>query len=123
MTSQPIRVEIERDPRDNLRFYATIPESGLAKFSLRSLHLDIADAEKLLKSVKKSRAVEGGKLVANGQIGKWLKTNASPSVTAKEYFVSRKAAGTTPAHWRVGLVITFATASLAQAFAIACKIP
>ncbi len=123
MASSPVRIEVERDPKDNLRFYATFPDSDLAKLSVRSLNLDIADAEKLLKDVRKRRATDGGKIVMNGQIGKWLKTNAASNATAKEHSISRKKAGTTPAHWRVGLVITFANAALAQAFAAACSIP
>lgn len=123
MASSPIRIEFERDPKDNLRFHATFPDSDLPKSSVRSLDLDIADAEKLLKNLRKKRATDGGQIVMNGQIGKWLKTNAASNVTVTEHSVSRKKAGTTPAHWRVGLTITFANAALAQAFAAACKIP
>lgn len=123
MMNQPIRIEVERDPKDNLRFYATLPDLSLANLSYHHLSLNIAEAEKLLRDVKKRRATDGGNHVMNGPIGKWLKSNASPNVSVKEYSVNRKAAGTTPAHWRVGLAITFANASLAQAFATACKIP
>lgn len=123
MSNSPVRAEVERDPKDNLRFYATIPDSTLTKLPIISLKLDIADAEKLLKDVKKRRATDGGKFVMKGPIGIWLKANGGSNVTAKEHCVSRKKAGTTPAHWRVGLAITFANAALAQAFAAACKIP
>lgn len=122
MANQQIRFEAERDPKDHLRFYVTFPDAQLPKLSPNQLSLDIADAEQLLKIVKKRRATDGLNAVMASNIGQWLKNNATSNVTLKEYSVSRKKAGTVPAHWRVGLAITFANPALAQAFAKACKI-
>lgn len=123
MANPPIRFEVERDPKDNLRFFVTFPDNSLPKNGFRPLNLDIADAEAILKSVKKTRAAEGLNTVAKSPVGQWLNAHARPRASAKPYSVSRKSAGTTPAHWRIGAVITFADPTIAQAFATFCRIP
>jgi hypothetical protein len=114
-----IPIQIERDVKNALVFHVTIEETAIAKTGVKISSIDIADAEKLLRDLKKWRAQEASKAMANAKPMNWLKSNAQGRFSLKEYAVHRKAAGQTPAHWRVGYTATFADPQAAQAFATA----
>ncbi|HET9640337.1 MAG TPA: hypothetical protein VFP12_14150 [Allosphingosinicella sp.] len=112
-------VQSERDPRNGLRFYITVPEASIGSIQIKDVGLTIAAAEKLLGMIKKEMARRGAEHLL--KISPKLRKIA-PSGTygdTKPCHIKRPKAGSVPAHYRVGLRITFNDPGHAQAFAAA----
>jgi len=116
-------VQAERDPKNSLRFYITVPEDEVGPVTLRpAARLSIAGAERLLAGIKKQVATNAGNHIING-LPKLKKLLPSGSYgDTKSYHVKRPTAGSVPAHHRVGLRITFNDPAHAAVFAKAFNI-
>lgn len=117
MTSRPLQVQRERDPKNAQRFYLTIAESQVAPFAMRQTDLHIQTAEKLLAEVKKLLAKRGAETIiaASPKLKNVLPSGSHGD--CKPYSVKRAPAGTVPTHFRVGLQVTFSDPADAQIFA------
>ena len=117
MTRPPLEVQRERDPKNALRFYLTIAEAQLAPFTTRQMDLHIQTAERLLAEVKKALAERGAQAIIAASPKLRSMLPAGNHGDCKPYSVRRAAAGTVPAHYRVGLQVTFSDPANAQVFA------
>jgi hypothetical protein len=122
MEAPEMLAQAERDPKNSLRFYITVPETEIADLSFRQLSLRIGSAEALLKQIKKRMAEAGAFhiLDRSPKLKQWLPTGSHGDV--KPCQVKRTAAGSVRQHHRVGMQITFSDPARAQAFAHALKI-
>lgn len=110
-------VQKERDPKNSLRFYITVSEGDVGPLTINSATLSIMEAEKLVASMKTLLAKRGAEHIL--ERSKKLKS-LLPSGSygdAKPYIVKRTGAGNMPAHFRVGIQITFNDPGHAQTFA------
>lgn len=112
-------VQSERDPRNSLRFYITVPEAIVGSVQIKDVGLTIATAEKLLGMIKKEMAKRGAEhlLKISPKLRKLAPSGAYGDT--KPCHIKRPKAGSVPSHFRVGLQITFNDPGHAQTFAAA----
>jgi hypothetical protein len=111
-------IQKQRDPKNSLRFYITLPEAEVASVSLKPpVSLRILDAEKTLARVKKLMANTGAEHILRGSKKLQSLLPGRSHGEVKAHFEKRAKAGTTPAHYRVGLQITFTEPRFADTFA------
>lgn len=115
-------VQIERDSKNALRFYITLPEGEVPPVRVRSHDLGITDAEKLLTQIKAEMAKNAAEILLrkSPKLRNLLPSGSYGDV--KPYHVKRSKAGKTPAHYRVGMQVTFADPAHAAGFAKAVGI-
>lgn len=115
-------LQAERDSKNSLRFYLTLLQGEVPPVSIRATDFDISKAEQLLSGVKAKMAENAMKKIVSGMPKlKGLWPSGSYGDT-KPYAVKRPKAGTVPAHYRVGVQITFNDPTHAQTFAKAAGI-
>lgn len=110
-------LQVERDSKNGLRFYLTLAQGEVPPVSIRAGNFDITKAEQLLSEVKKQMELNGARTVTAGLKelkGMWPSGSYGET---KPYSVKRPKAGTVPAHYRVGVRVTFNDPSHAQKFA------
>ncbi len=114
-------LQIERDPKHSLRFYLTLPESDVPPVVIRQVDLRIQTADQLLAAVKKKMGESAGQhIVQTIERSKQKGMLPSGTIGATEaHVMKRPKVGATPAHYRVGLRVTFNDPAHAVAFATA----
>lgn len=114
-------IQVERDPKSTLRFFITVLEGEVGPVHPNLSQLDISAAEALLATVKKAMEFKAQQLILSSQDIKAL-LPSGPHGAVDGYSAKRPKAGTTPAHYRVGIRVTFNDPVHAKAFAEKLKI-
>lgn len=114
-------IEPERDPKSSLIFYITIPETEVGPVVSPIRNLFLTELDKYIADAKKALALVAARKIIGPKLRPYLPTGSHGGV--KEHVMKRPKAGTTPAHYRLGIKITFANPSAASKFAKDLKIP
>jgi hypothetical protein len=110
-------LQSERDHKNALRFYLTLPEGEVRPVPTRQFDHRIATAEKQLALIKTEMAKSAAAQILTGVNGLKQQLPTGQDGDAKPYHIKRPAAGTTAAHYRVGLQVTFTDPHFAERFA------